>query len=666
MKLSSRATLTGGMVGVVGLLLAVLPSGGRAQEQQDEDPCLMCHSMSAMFEATGEPDRYVVTPADLAGSIHGDLGLSCSSCHQNMAFPHPEGAKASCSPCHSGIEARFAESLHGYALARGNPRAPGCPTCHGSHQILPSSDPRSPTHKVRLPTTCAECHGEGGLLTDQLVRLPQSFQQYAMSVHGQGTTRGVAAAASCADCHSVHDLKGAADPESRINPMNVASTCGQCHPDIQLQYDESIHGRALQAGVTDSPTCTDCHGEHLILSPKNPEAATCGARQATETCGECHNDPLIVSKYGLQEGVVGSYLDSYHGWASRRGCDITASCVDCHTAHSVLPAEDPASTVSQANVVTTCSQCHNRADEAFAASYNHRSASMTDNPVNRVIRSIYIWAIILIVGGMVVHNLLIMNFYMIKRRREQEGSGATVVRFTINEVLQHLTLTVAFVVLVITGFALRFPDAWWVEGLAAIGMTEVRRGDIHRAAAILLVLTSLYHAWYVLATRRGRIELKALLPTWSDAVDLWRNIRYHTFRSGRKVKFGRYDYMQKAEYWALVWGTLVMALTGIVLWFPTFTARLLPGILIPASQTIHYYEAWLATLAIIVWHFFFVILHPEEYPMSWTWITGKMTKQSAKTHHAKWYEEEVLEGEGPERGSGSTPPKTPAGVQAGD
>jgi formate dehydrogenase gamma subunit len=281
---------------------------------------------------------------------------------------------------------------------------------------------------------------------------------------------------------------------------------------------------------------------------------------------------------------------------------------------------------------------------------------MEGNPVNRIIRDIYLWAILLIVGGMVVHNLVIMNYYMIRRRQEQSSTERTVLRFTINEVFQHLFLTVTFTVLVITGFALRFPDAWWVEGLAAIGMGEVLRGDIHRVAGVLLVFTSLYHAWYVLATRRGRTELKAFLPRWSDVTDFVRNLGYHTFRSKEKVKFGRYDYMQKAEYWALVWGTVVMVLTGLVLWFPTATAKILPGVVIPASQTVHYYEAWLATLAILVWHFFFVILHPEEYPMSWTWLTGKMTKESAKTHHARWYEEEILEGrpeESEEEGSGS-------------
>ena len=170
--------LTVGMRTVWLVLLSLsFPQSGMAQGT--EDPCLMCHSMSAMFEATGEPERFVVTHQSMEGSVHGALGLSCSSCHQNMEFPHPEDAKASCSPCHSGLETEFAESLHGYALERGNPRAPTCATCHGTHQILPSSDPRALTHKVRLPNTCAACHGESGLLTDEFVRLPQSFQHTA-------------------------------------------------------------------------------------------------------------------------------------------------------------------------------------------------------------------------------------------------------------------------------------------------------------------------------------------------------------------------------------------------------------------------------------------------------------------------------------------------------
>ena len=131
------------------------------------------------------------------------------------------------------------------------------------------------------------------------MKLPESFKDYAQSVHGQAAERGVGQAASCADCHEVHDLKSAADPESPINPRNQADTCGKCHPDIQREYDRSIHGRALQAGVMDSPNCTDCHGEHLILSPSDPAAKTSTGRLSLETCGKC--DSCMICTRTVQE-----------------------------------------------------------------------------------------------------------------------------------------------------------------------------------------------------------------------------------------------------------------------------------------------------------------------------------------------------------------------------
>jgi formate dehydrogenase gamma subunit len=627
----------------VGVLMAAVTSAALAQDE----PCQMCHTEPSFFKNNADSASLVVTPAMLAGSVHGAAGMQCGMCHPGMAtFPHPEGAKPlGCDACHADVGVEYVESLHGYALRRGNPRAPTCVSCHGSHEVLSSADPRSPTHKVRLPATCASCHGEAGLLTDQIVKLPQSFTDYAQSIHGMGTGRGIAAAASCSDCHGVHELLGAADPRSHISPRNVAATCGQCHPDIQLEYDRSIHGRALQAGVGDSPTCTDCHGEHHILSPRNPEAKTYAARLAVETCGTCHDDPVIIAKYNLEGGVVGSYTDSYHGWATRHNYERAATCVSCHGAHAVLPAADSLSTIAPANVVETCRKCHPRADVTFAASYTHETASITANPVNRWIRDIYIVVIALLIGGMVVHNVIILNYYMVQRRKEEEQAGEWVLRFDRSQVIQHLLLTITFITLVVTGFALRFPDAWWVKALQAIGMTEPVRLNLHRVAAVGMIIVAVMHAVYVLGTRRGKREFRELWPSWSDLGHFVANLRYFTWRSKDKVKFGRYDYSQKAEYWALIWGTIIMVITGFILWFPAEVARLLPSRVIPAAQTIHYYEAWLATLAIIVWHFFFVIFHPEEYPMSWTWLTGKMSKRAVKEHHAGWYEELEAEGD---------------------
>jgi len=629
-------------VGWLPVFLTVMLAGA-AQAQSDES-CAMCHSQPSFFKNKPDSAQLVVTPATLAGSVHGAAGLRCSMCHPAMVtFPHPEDAKPlSCDACHAAVGEQFAKSLHGYALSRGNPRAPTCTSCHGAHNVLSSSDPRSPTHKVRLPATCAQCHGTAGLLTDQIVKLPQSFTDYAQSVHGQGAGRGIAVAASCADCHGVHEILGAADPASHINPRNVAATCGQCHPDIELQYDRSIHGRALAAGVTESPTCTDCHGEHHILSPRNPDAKTFAARLAAETCGRCHDDPVIIAKYNLQGGVVGSYTDSYHGWAVRRGYARAATCASCHTAHSILPVIDSASSIAPGHVVSTCRQCHPQADASFAASYTHERASITANPVNRVIRAVYIFVIIGFIGGMVLHNLIIMNYFMLQRRREEKHEDM-MLRFDRIQILQHLMLTLTFVLLVITGFALRFPSAWWVRWLGDVGLTEPMRLNVHRIAAVGLILVGLSHAWYIFLTRRGRKEFSAMYPKWGDVRELFQNLRFYTWRSDRKARFGRYDYSQKAEYWALIWGTIIMILTGLILWFPVAAARVLPSLVIPAAQTIHYYEAWLATLAILVWHFFFVIFHPEEYPMSWTWLTGKISKKAVREHHPRWYEEETGE-----------------------
>jgi len=632
----------------LGALALILLLAANASAQDVED-CLSCHGDREALSGIPDGERLFVDPEVYPKSTHGAAGLSCIYCHADLygveKYPHAKELKrVNCDKCHRAAAEHFRGSLHGYALARGNPRAPNCSSCHGNHNILSHWDPNSPTHKTKLPDTCATCHGQAGLLTDHIVKLPESFQDYRRSVHGQGAKHGVSAAASCDDCHEVHDLRSSADPKSPINPRNVSKTCGKCHPDIQREYDRSIHGRALQAGVMDSPNCTDCHGEHLILSPSDPNAKTSTGRLAMETCGKCHDDPEIIAKYDLKGGVVGSYQDSYHGWATRRDAGSAATCVNCHTAHAVLPETDPESTVHQDNVVETCGACHKKPSLKFARSYTHETASIDANPINRTIRWVYYILIWGVIGGMVLHNLVIMNYYMIQRRREEKASS-WVLRFDRVQIIQHLALTISFVLLALTGFALRYPDAWWVRSLAFLGLSEPVRGDIHRFSAILLIGVAISHVWYVFGTKRGRVEMKAMLPDPRDAGDIVANLKYHTWRSGEAAKFGRYDYSQKMEYWALIWGTLLMIVTGFILWFPEEAVAFLPHWAVSASQTIHYYEAWLASLAILVWHFFFVIFHPEEYPMSWTWLTGRMSREFVKHHHRRWFEEEVEPGE---------------------
>ena len=621
-------------------------SSASAQEPEAEDPnrtCFMCHGDPENFSEREDRDRLIVTPEQFEDCVHCSFGMSCVSCHVDYAFPHPEEyAPVECARCHRALVQEYEASVHGYALARGNERAPSCVSCHGVHDIRRSEDPESGTTHAHVAETCNECHSSGGLLTDEYLKLPSPSEQFARSVHGEAGAAGDMEAATCTDCHGVHDLRGHNDPGSMINRLNVSATCGACHEAITEEYDRSIHGRALAAGVGDSPTCTDCHGEHLILHPEDPDAGTHANHQAADLCGDCHNDPVIIAKYSLQADVVHSYTDSYHGWATARDHGHSATCVSCHTAHMVLPTADPESSVSEANVVATCQQCHEGATRDFAESYDHVAASQATNRGRRIITSIYIGLIVVVIGGMALHNALIVNYYLVeKRRREKMERG--VVRFDRIQIAQHMTLAVTFILLVLTGFALRYPEALWVKWTGIAFLSEPLRSWSHRILGVALILFSVVHVFYVALSRRGREEFKAMLPTFQDILDFRDNMGFHVWATKRKPRFGRYDYTQKAEYWALVWGTGLMAITGLVLWFPVVATSWAPAWIVSISETIHFYEAWLAMLAIVVWHFFFVMFHPEVYPMSWIWLTGKMPEHELQAVHGRWYDEEVAD-----------------------
>jgi len=118
---------------------------------------------------------------------------------------------------------------------------------------------------------------------------------------------------------------------------------------------------------------------------------------------------------------------------------------------------------------------------------------------------------------------------------------------------------------------------------------------------------------------------------------------YYLNLSSKKPEFAYYDYAEKAEYWALIWGTFVMGATGLVLWFPTYVGDWAPVWLIKVSEIIHYYEAILASLAILVWHWFFVMFRPSEYPMNFTWLNGDATFEHFKHHHMHQFKLSVLE-----------------------
>ena len=630
--------------------------------------CVDCHTQPGNYEDAPHFARY--TPVDCAqchddvkaeftGSIHessfADGSMSCKSCHTIHAHPNDNSPSAplfACGNCHEDAEAQYRTSVH-RAGRKGNGGAATCGSCHGSHHIVAVADSTSPVHPHNVPTLCGGCHAKDAPITKDFVRLPVVVPGYLASVHGEGWKEGKHTAV-CTDCHGAHDSKPASDPTSHINRHNVGTTCGKCHEQISQEYAASIHGKAVALGINDSPTCIDCHSEHLIKRHQDPTATINAEHRAKELCGDCHTNPELISKYGITPGVVESYLDSYHGWAVSRGSDLVATCTDCHNVHEIRSPLDSLSSVHTARVVGTCGKCHNDATPAFARSYTHREALEPKGPTAWV-RKLYLWLIGAVLGGMALHNIVIARYEM-KRHFAHVRSEPYIRRWHSAERVQHMVLFLSFAGLALTGFALRFPTAWWVK-LIGLGGHELMRANLHRSFGVVLVVTSLYHTIWILVTRRGRLSLREMAPAFHDVRQAGENMAFHLGLRRTRPAFRTFDYTQKAEYWALVWGTVVMALTGVVLWFPSIATSYFPAWIVRVSESVHFYEAILAVSAIVIWHFFFVVLLPVVYPMSTTWIDGRMPSHEWKEFHAGEYQEK---GEG-EVVSPDEPPSGPKG-----
>jgi cytochrome b subunit of formate dehydrogenase len=242
---------------------------------------------------------------------------------------------------------------------------------------------------------------------------------------------------------------------------------------------------------------------------------------------------------------------------------------------------------------------------------------------------------------MFLHNFLdFLKKAKLKKMRQRgllphEHHGRSLyLRMTFSERIQHVSLMLSFFALVFTGFMLRFPDAWWVKHIRDFSPNAFEyRSIIHRIAAVIMVTASLSHLFYVSFTRRGRQLIFDLMPRLKDAADAWGVMKFNLGFSTEKPKLDRFSYVEKAEYWALIWGTIVMTATGLMMWFDNTFIGLYTKVGWDIARTIHYYEAWLAFLSILIWHLYFVIFNPDIYPMNLAWIKGTISEEEMADEH---------------------------------
>ncbi|MBL7110064.1 MAG: hypothetical protein ISS11_07485, partial [Candidatus Marinimicrobia bacterium] len=407
-------------------------------EYIDSDSCVDCHEESKHNTAFEEA---------ITNSVHEDL--ECLDCHTNKeTVPHQEelefdDACEGCRSCHDGVSDQY--QAHGRSVIGSCEDMPHCFDCHGSHDVLPSEMKNSKTHPVNLPNTCGKCHENLNITQKYDILIDHPIEIYEGSVHGKASMGGIYVAATCNDCHSsngsAHKILSPGEEESSINHFKIPNTCGQCHKGIENDFWEGIHGQLVARGETDAPVCTDCHGEHGIISPDDPKSPVSSSRVAKETCSPCHDSAVLNEKYGLPAGKLTSFIDSYHGLKSKAGDSRVANCSSCHGVHRILPSSDSTSSIYPSNLQYTCGECHPGISEELAASPIHGITGQgLRTPVAGIVEDIYIAVIVFTIGFMLIHWFLDLTKQIRKFMKKPQ-----VRRMRPHEVWQHTCLMLSFI-----------------------------------------------------------------------------------------------------------------------------------------------------------------------------------------------------------------------------
>lgn len=287
---------------------------------------------------------------DFTTSTHFKKNIGCDGCHKSGHEVQKIGKndiQNVCGKCHGNNQKDFNNSIHHTVLKNGNPNAPNCVSCHGSHKINNS--------RMSIESqACLKCHLDEKLFPGQDKGSANFVSHYKTSIHSSIQKDGKPAA-GCIDCHGDHTIEKMSDPKESTVRARMMNTCGKCHSDEVARFNNSSHGKEFNKGNKDAPSCFDCHGEHDIKSVLQSDEFS-KINQA-DMCLKCHsNNKVTQGKNNHTE----DYKSSFHYLALKDGNTAAATCSNCHGAHDMKMASDPTSNINKKNVDKTCGQsgCH--------------------------------------------------------------------------------------------------------------------------------------------------------------------------------------------------------------------------------------------------------------------------------------------------------------------
>lgn len=447
--------------------------------------------------------------------------------------------------------------------------------------------------------------------------------------------------------------------------------CKDCH-DIPLFRPISIF-KKMRAGVSERAIdrCTLCHTDENFVRYFYSHVTTRlhkarDPREVVSMCATCHADAAFAKRHGLPD-VVSSYLETYHGKAVLLGSSMAPDCLDCHarqgSVHEMHSMRDARSSVYAANRSATCTalDCHDSATPALASFDVHATRNPRTHPLEFAVALFFVFATLAILLPILTLNVLgLIRELFPSRQAENEIEHLTelaerkaaveggIRRFTRGQRVQHAFLVILFVVLCLTGFPMKFPQASWAPVIYDLFGGIQTAPIIHRVAGVAMLTGFAFHVALILRNvrrsmrrenRRGlrvfvrRVLALPMIPQRRDLSDLVSLVKYVFFLSPKRPNYGRFCWKEKLEYLGLFWGIGLLGVTGILLWAESLSSHLFPGWLLNIAYLAHTYESLLAVAHITLVHIPGVLGRPGLSPLSAMVLNGKISPRVLAEEH---------------------------------
>ena len=226
-----------------------------------------------------------------------------------------------------------------------------------------------------------------------------------------------------------------------------------------------------------------------------------------------------------------------------------------------------------------------------------------------------------------------------RRKEKHHEEGEMFQRFNRNFRFQHMVMFSSVILLIITGMPIKFPNFILSRIVISLWGGINNSTLVHRIGAAMLIYFMVHHLFYTILSRDGRRDFLLLIPMPKDLKDAVQNVRFFMGKTAERPKFGRFSYIEKFDYWAVYWGCIIMIGSGLLLWGESIALKYLPKFVLDIAHEAHSDEAMLATLAIVIWHFYNVHFNPERFPGTLMWWHGQISEHEIKEEHPLEYEE---------------------------